>query len=106
MNFQIEMEELRLAGKISINEVEQLMEILTQYIQSQPKTVKINLADVETMDIMALQVLIVAKRTSKQTNKLFELCGIKEELREIFALSGMDFVLKIYQSQPSSAENR
>lgn len=106
MDFQIETEELHLAGKISINDVELLMEILTQYIQTQKEIIKINLAEVETMDIMVLQVLIVAKRITKQTDKLFELWGVAGELREIFELSGMDSVFKIYQSQSSSVDNR
>ncbi len=101
MNFQVEDEKLRLAGQISINDAESLVKILTEYIQAQKEIVKINLADVETMDTTILQVLVAAKRTTKQADKRFELLGVKGELRETFELAGMDSVFKFSFAQPS-----
>ena len=94
MEFQSDTEQLRLKGKISINDAESLVNVLMQYIQTQQEIVKINLAEVETMDIMALQVLIAAQRTTKQANKRFELLNIKDKLCKTFELSGMDFIFE------------
>ena len=101
MDFQVKDEELCLVGQISINDAESLIKILTEYIQAQKEIVKINLADVETMDTTILQVLVAAKRTTKQADKRFELLGVKGELRETFELAGMDSVFKFSFAQPS-----
>ncbi|MCP4697401.1 MAG: STAS domain-containing protein [Gammaproteobacteria bacterium] len=99
MKFQIKEEELRLSGKIYINDAERLLEVLTEYIQERKETAKIDLAEVEAMDITALQLLVAAKRTAKQAHKSFELSGVTGKLRETFELSGLDFL----HSAPASA---
>jgi anti-anti-sigma factor len=102
MDFQVKDEELRLAGQISINDVESLVKVLTEYIQAQKEIVKINLADVETMDIIILQMLVAAKKTTKQADKRFELFNVKSDLRETFELAGMDSVFKLSFAQSSA----
>jgi len=94
MNFQIESDKLHLSGKIGREDLTVLISALTEYIKNQADNIILDLSDVETLDTMALQTLIAAKRSAKQSNKTFRLLNINQKLEEIFTISGMDAVFK------------
>jgi len=94
MDFQIKAGKLYLSGKIGRDNVTVLMDSLIEYIKNQENSVSIDLSAVDTMDTMALQTLIVAKRSAKQVDKIFKLLNINEGLEEIFNITGMDAVFK------------
>lgn len=95
MNFQIQGEELFLSGKICLSEVSTFREILIQHIAQCKTQVILNLREVETLELNALQLLISAKKTARKENKTLLLSEVNRKLYETFTFSGLAPLFKI-----------
>jgi anti-anti-sigma factor len=94
MKFYIESNRVYLHGKIGRDDLAELIPIFIDYIRNQEDSVIFDLSRVDTMDTMALQMLIATKRSANQARKKFKLLNINQELKEIFSTSGIDAIFE------------
>ena len=78
----------------TIYEVEDLKEKLLLKLSGK-KRIKINLADVEKIDMSAIQLLISLKKSCEDQDKDFEIININENLFKAFNLSGCSSILGV-----------
>ena len=86
--------EISLSGDLSISNVEELRKILDLRI-SNSEAIRIILHDIEQIDLLCLQLLIVAERHSKRIGKTVEFTSnLDEENTDLLEKSGLNTVFE------------
>jgi anti-anti-sigma factor len=72
---------------------------LTRLIEQEVKKVVINMEQVEYISSSGLRALLFITKQLIGINGELRLCCLNETVREVFAISGFDTILKVYASE-------
>ena len=75
---------------------------LARLIEQDVKKVIINMAEVEYISSSGLRVMLFIAKQLIGVNGELRICCLNETVREVFAISGFDTILKVYVSEESA----
>ncbi|RMI01654.1 MAG: anti-sigma factor antagonist [Calditrichaeota bacterium] len=85
-------------GEVDLYSSPQVRDTLLEVVQQQPPAVVVDLRGVSYMDSSGLATLIEALQMIEQHSGRLLLADIRPEVREVFELSRLDSVFRIYDS--------
>lgn len=86
-------------GEIDLHSSPLVKEQIEPLITQQRPNVVVDLAGVSYIDSSGLAVLIEAMQRVQAYSGKFSLCGLRENVRHIFAIARLDQVFKIFADQ-------
>ena len=96
----VEFVQARILDEANITEIGQQV---TGLIAADPKPrVLLDFANVDHLSSAALGMLINANQRVREKNGELRLCGIKRQILEVFAITKLDKLFKIYPDRPAA----
>jgi anti-anti-sigma factor len=90
---------LELAGDIDLHRSVELRENMLEVMGEKPKTVVINLSQVDFMDSSGLATLVEAMQLSRRYGGLLKLVGVQPRVRSILEISRLDSIFPMFESE-------
>jgi len=87
---------ISLEGEIDMQVTNELREALLENIDKNSKRIIVDFQNVDFIDSSGLAVLIEGLKISKNKDSGFELCDMKEQVKDVFNLAQLDkvFIIK------------
>ncbi len=86
-------------GRIDGSNASQFQADLQAAIVEGDQALILDFESVSYISSAGLRVLLLAAKTLKETGSELALCSISEPIREVFRISGFDYIIPIHDSQ-------
>ena len=90
---------LALSGKLDATTAKTFEDKILAVINSGAQRLVVDLAQLEYVSSSGLRVFVVAAKKLQPTNGKVSLCGLQDQIREVFDLAGFSSILSIYGSR-------
>jgi anti-anti-sigma factor len=90
---------LKPAGILAATTIQALLQDFNQYLESKPKTILIDLSNVDFIDSYGLGMLVSMHAKMRLSNGTLCLCSLKDQARCLFEIADMERVFEIFADQ-------
>lgn len=95
---------VRASGDIDLSNSSLLRKEFAKLLKENKSNILVDLSDVAYMDSSGLATLVEAMQNVKKTNGTFKLCGIKNNVKNIFEIARLNEIFPIHNDIPSALE--
>lgn len=90
------------AGRLDADTAAGLQDQILAHMESGETIVLLELSALDYVSSAGLRAILVAAKKLQETAGRFALCGLSENVAEVFAVSGFDSILNIYSDQTTA----
>ena len=73
-------------------------------IENSEKTILIDFSKIDYMSSAGLRALLILAKRQKESGGTLTICGLQENVAEIFSVSGFDTIMDIYSNRNAALE--
>lgn len=95
---------IEVEGRLDTTNFSQLENQIMQHINAGDKKFVIDCSGMDYVSSSGLRIFLMALKKVKALNGRFLLCGLQENIREIFEISGFTTIFDIYKNQEEALE--
>lgn len=95
---------ISVAGEVDLYSSPKIRKEIVNFINKKLPAIIINLKEVSYMDSSGVATMVEGLQLTERYNGKFYLCGLQSMVREVFALSRLDTVFKIFDNLDSLKE--
>ncbi|MFC1804696.1 STAS domain-containing protein [Candidatus Omnitrophota bacterium] len=95
---------LEITGEVNIDTIAELKKIFDKLLEGKPAAVLLNLKGLDYIDSSGLACLIEFTRALKGKRREVLLCELSSKIRSIFAITKLDKVFKLFDTQAEALE--
>ncbi len=85
------------SGNLILSELEKIRSKVRESIENSNTNVIFDMSGVDFIDSAGIGFVVSVYKTLKSNNRKFALCGLKKKPREVFSLTRLDKIIKIYE---------
>ena len=93
---------LKFSGSLSNEYVDHANKALRKYLDVKTKDIVVDMSDVSFLCSAALGLLFSSLNEAKENGRKFIVCGIREDIHELFVITGVDRHLPIFENIESA----
>jgi anti-sigma B factor antagonist len=87
------------AGEIDLHSTDSVQEQIEPFLSVEKPRLLVDMSGVTYVDSSALALLIEAMQRAQAAGGAFALCGLRESIRHVFAISRLDHVFQIFPTR-------
>jgi anti-anti-sigma factor len=89
-------------GRLDGSNAQEFQGNLTEAIESNDRAVVLDLGQLSYISSAGLRVILITTKALQRQNQELAVCSLGESIREVFAISGFDKIIKVWDSQPDA----
>ena len=89
-------------GRLDGSNAQEFQGNLTEAIDTSDRAVVLDLGQLSYISSAGLRVILITTKALQRQNTELAVCSLAESIREVFAISGFDKIIKVWDSQPDA----